>query len=287
MATVSPKHLGGGYTDLDTNGNGELTPFVFTVQGLAIGENPVLVPGIPALNSVIPHSDSNPGYFKCDRVFVSKAISDTAVEVTALFSTDGRFAFPAPQPDPTAPNYREWDKSYRKESINIPHWRLVFQEYPIGNGQTALRNKWEYVERPMMIEWTVMSVRVKFDAGDNTGVVQALNVIDREIGKLHVFPAFPNRLWRYCAPTIASSPESATEIFVSYSWDSDPGNGSFGNPFPGRIVTAPIRLPFFNYISLPAAQSGQLPVIATQSQFPPEGGFFNPNGWQGLPGGPI
>lgn len=284
MAAIVIPELGGGKPDVDRFGTGSLTPFVYTVTNLAVDEDPTSLPQIPQRGSEITMGNWK---FQCDRVYVSRVITDTAMQVTALFSNDGRFSFPAPEEDPQELGYREWDKSYSTEFIKIPLWELTFQEHSVAGGGVATTNRWQLKERDVAIEFSVLNIRVKFSAGDNAGMIAAMNVMDREIGKIHIFPAFPNRWWQFLPPSMASTPESQTEVFVSYSWLSDPGSGRVGNPIPGRYVTVPDRPAFHEYLAVPSGSPGVAPTIVAQLKFPVGSPFYNPNGWQGLPGGPI
>lgn len=262
---------------------GELSPVRFMVQNVPFGADPTNDPQLPIIGAAITVGSRT---YRCDRIQVVETISDTAHVVEAMYSTDGRFSFPErEEPDERDPNWRSWDLTYQKQQLKIPLFTKGIHEYSDPNGNTLQREWWYKQEETLDLEFSVLNTSVSVPVTSNQGIRDIINLSRSQVGHLHEF--LNNTYWVMQAPTIRIAEPVPGHVKISYTWISDPGSGSIGNPDPTKFITPPHRPPWYKYVITPADVNGGQPTISVFDLYPPESGFNTPTGYQGLPGDPI
>ena len=277
-----------GFPSHDSNGARSLAPFVYRVSEVSIGTDPTVHPMIP-----LPGSELTIGADKyvCDRVGVTQLISDTACDVTAWFSNDGRFRFPTIRPNDESPTFLDYDLGYKKTQIEVPQFLKGQRTARNAAGALVTGDYWYKDYKTLDIEQDVLNVRINIEGLSNENIRQIIRDIRLQRGKLH---EFFDSFWVMQMPFIRSY--KADGISIAYAWVSDPGSGALDVPagvLPSDCVTAPGRPPFYVYSVVPTSQITLIPRITVQDLFPLTlpGGGANPrvdlNGWRNLPGRPI
>lgn len=260
---------GGGLPVLDgPDGSGYLTPFVWWVDEILTTDNPLEAPGIPTIrSSLLVHGKT----YKCDSVQTSR-INDTCVEVTAKFSTDGRFG--GMQKVEPNEEFKNTVLGYKKVPIKPPVMRLTRHVFKDGDNNSKEGQRWE--ESPDMdaiqLEFSVLSISVVLKELSNSQMNAIIRSIDNRIGEMHQFTAYPGRYWVMQPATIRNSKPG--ELRIDYSWESDPGNSSPTVLSPS-YRSPPFRPPFHSYQveSLPidpGDTNPKPPIIRVINNFPPE-----------------
>lgn len=294
------EHMGGGQPVWDVPGvRGSLTPRVFTVQGVGFGEDPTAVAGVPQHGHKISFG---PVEFRCERVYVSKVIHDTAgrYEVTAEYSSDSRWAAPAPPRNREVEGFNSWSLSYEKYTIDIPifTYGIVTSPSPVP-GEPDVQT-WEWIRGDIPCddeERTILNVSVRIPnvvtSEAKAAIIAAASANNGRLNQI-VVPGSASMLWLAKSAQLAEVSENQIEI--AYCWTNDPGTGVVqpltppGESFdPNLVVVAPYRKPFHRYWVIPSSVSGGRPEIGLVDRFPrlENNPKWAPQGWLGLPGRPI
>lgn len=275
-----------------TIGANELTE-MWRVFEVPIGTNPLEAIELPRIGSA---AVSNGQVVYCADLDPEQ-INDNTYDVTAFFS-QGAVAIFEQVPR------RSWDLTYRKDKITLPIFVKGLKVH--GNGGAI---KWDPDPFDLPIEYTVLNVSVTMEHLGNAAIRDIIFRARAQSGHIHIISGFPGLKWKMITPTIASTPESIGKIRINYSWENDPGNGGIdapvltpdpGDPGPGAPPPTPFRpivpgprLPFYRYIVIPSQVANGEPRIETQDLYPPllpngsPNPFYEPLGWQLLPGAPI
>lgn len=294
------EHMGGGQPVWDVPGvRGSLTPRVFTVVGVGTGEDPTTIAGLPQRGHKISFG---PVEFRCERIYVSKVIHDTAgrYEVTAEYSSDARWSAPAPPRDREAEGFNAWSLSYEKYNIDIPIFKLgvVTSPSPVPGEPDVESLEWIRDDIPCDDEErTILNITVRIPnvvtSGAKAEIIAAASANNGRLNQINV-PGSTSMLWLAKSAQLAEVSEGQIEI--AYCWTNDPGTGVVqpltpeGQSFdPNQVVVAPYRKPFHRYWVIPSSVSGERPEIGLIERFPQVEGNVKwaPQGWEGLPGRPI
>lgn len=264
-----------------TVGANELTE-QYRVIDVPIGSSPLEALELPPIGSP---KVSNGRVVYCQDLDPEQ-INDTTYDVTAFFS-EGAIAIFEQVPR------KSWDLTYRKDKITLP---IFVRGLKVHGASTA--QYWDPDPFDLPIEYLVLNVAVTMEHQGNAAIRDIINLAMSQRGHIHIFSGFPNIKWKMLSPTIASVPEVLGKIRINYSWESDPGNGGIDVPPESpEVPVAPIvpgaRPPFHRYLVSPSQTPGGRPSIHTHDLYPinlPNGQpnpFYDPNGWQILPGAPI
>lgn len=293
----------GAVADLDVNRRGSLVPRTFIVEQLPVGDDPLSLPQIPGNGHAMVVGGV---LFTLDRKGYSK-FTDTSGRVTCWYSNDRRFRLPIPQRDREEPNFVDWSTTFRNVQIKAPRFVRRVHEI-IANGGPASTRVWEPDHAVLDLDFEVLMVEVIIPVHDDDDVIQARRAAKAQTSCLHQFSGEPESFWVMRPATFHQI--SATQLSISYTWESDPGNFAEDTTKPTDptdpnsprtadpdLLGYPQRNRWFDYRVIPS--QGQTPggdqappTIYTYDLFPPTvngrpNPFYNLTGWQSLPGRPV
>ena len=205
-----------------------------------------------------------------DRFQYSAPIGGSALDVTALYSSDRQFS-PIVPPDKLDP---EW---YRLNSTT----RIVDLEYPILNfvpitiqGKPSGKRQWVVSKgvRPETEQEFSVSVVV------NAWSMDRENAVSSQVGKVHTIAGRESLFMGHSLNGQINA--SSQQYEVQYTWRIDFGTPDFGIPDDPNIELPIGRPPFYAYTTRVVDDpTVDRPSAITYPLYP-----FNPDGWQSLPG---
>lgn len=266
-----------------SNGNA-LSPIRYIIEALAPGQDPLTVSGIPPERSALVKFGRT---YSCDDVGVSEWVSPTSCIVEARFSNDSRWR----RADPPLPeDMRNFERTYKKVDVAAFAFLKGREKETRPDGSEIEFDWWHRNDFTIPTEWQVLGITVKLDLYTDAAILQAMAAADAQANHIHIFPAFPNKLWLMKPCAIE---RLATSIRISYVWEHDPGNGPVAYPSDSVLdVKSPMARGSFQVYQPRPAIKGRVgyetPGILLADLFPTTNNpFYTPNGWQGLPGSPI
>jgi hypothetical protein len=259
-------------------------------------ETALAYPGVPTYGS---NSVFTGRTLRCDRLDCAGTPDPTITEVTASYSSDGRFSIP-PRIDRTENNFARWSLSTTLQTRKVPSFvlRTVF------DGTNPPVQVWERDDWQIEVPITTFSSTVVLSEYSN----ETMNTILVQVGRIHQFGSFTVNatdpyaaFWRFKGHTASRIADDRFE--VSYSWYADHGNAGFYtdsgpvSPPPDgeigligshRLICTTGRNQFEEYLIVPPQNEGETPGIITYQPFQTfidDGDILN--SWKLLPGNPI
>lgn len=266
-----------------SNGNA-LSPIRYIIEALAPGQDPLTVAGIPPERSALVKFGRT---YSCDDVGVSEWVSPTSCIVEARFSNDARFR----RVDPPLPeDMRNFERTYKKVDVAAFAFLKGREKETAPDGSEIEYDWWHRNDFTIPTQWQVLGITVTLEIYTDSAILQAMAAADAQANHIHIFPAFPNKMW-LMQP--CNFKRLATSVQISYVWEHDPGNGPVTYPADDVLsVKSPMARGSFQVYQPRPAIKGRLgyetPGILLADLFPTQNNpFYTPTGWQGLPGSPI
>src|SRR5690606_90898 len=110
-------------------------------------------------------------------------------------------------------------------------------------------------------------------------------LVNGQIDRMHIFGG---QKWVMEPPDMRKLSDGKVQI--TYNWSADPGTPPIADPsFSDLIVRLPNvpRPPFFAYSADLGESVSDIPIIEVFDQYPTSSPYFQPNGFEVLPGAPI
>lgn len=279
--------------EVDTDGSSsQIGPLKFRVIGLAADEDATKANGIPQPgHSIVVGGVS---YF-ADRARTRGVVNDGEIDVEVMYSTDGRFRFPARPINPIQ-GEREVRSTFRTEEFEAPTFVTEEVIIPTATGDISSL-AWRLVPIRYQVDFSVLEVTTHWNNLSFQDYLRILSISKAQVGRLHQFrldPTGPLEWWRFTPPSIQWNVQGRVDI--TFVWESDPGNGPIGTDVgsgsaPGHRRGAPARPPFMKYGVISSTGTGipaPPPTVYLEDQFPITGNtYVVPNGWRTLPGSPL
>lgn len=234
--------------------------------------------GIPAVGTAHP----NNGALILDRKAATQREDGTFL-VDCLYSNYQRFA--NGKIDKKSDSYLRWSFSRKTVRQKIPYATIQRTTTPRPNGGVDQTDAWtarearEVDEQRVYINGEVTVPKITLGQ-----MIQITN----QIGKLHKFPAYGQRQFRFSASD--PTPITETKDNITYTWEIDFGTVAPFSPDPFKITLPPAipgtnflcRRPFEGIVMIQAALLTTPPTFTSVSQY-----AADDTGYVGLPGMPI
>jgi len=234
--------------------------------------------GVPAAGSVHPNNAA----LILDRKVATQR-QDGSFLVDCLYSNYQRFA--NGHIDKKSDSYIRWSFARKTVRQKIPYASIVRHTTPRPNGGVDQTDAWTAQEAREIDEQRVyISGEVTVPKLSLGQMIQITN----QIGKLHKFPAFGQRQFRFSASD--PTPITETKDNVTYTWEIDFGTVAPLSPDPFTITLPPAipgtaflcRRPFEGIIMVQSTALTNPPTFRSVGQY-----AADDSGYVGLPGMPI
>lgn len=206
---------------------------------------------------------------KLDSFSVSPPVG-AGVEVTALYSSDRRFA-PIPPPDKLNPTWYRLTSTSRETEREYPY--LEYRSVAVPGNPNGAR-AWTVTKRKLIEAVGEFSVSVVVDAWS----VERENYCTSQVGLIHVIAGRQSLFMGH--QLNAQINASSQQYEVQYTWSIDPGTRAFPAIDDPRVILPPERPPFWEYTTRVIDD----PSVQAPTPYAFQVRTTNANGWQGLPG---
>jgi len=277
--------------------------FIFRFEGLAPGDDLFKRPEVPPRNHAYRFNDLVTMYATRFGVEWDYDAPTSAGRLIVSYTA-------SPASTGGGSDYIVWEKGYKKESMKIPAYVLASEWYiPAGQQTEVQRWKWVDADYSIPLELSVLTVTVNRSSSTldtRSQILADMAVAESQHDHLHIFPQFPGRKW-IMQPHNARQ-ASVSRVQLTYSWISDPGNGSPGLPLDKEVADSyllpAIERPPLHYYAVRPQQglissvaSAKNPTLAPKFSVMPlypeklqngnDNPRYTPDGWRTLAGKPM
>lgn len=274
---------------------------IYRVEAIPLFVPPILgqigTNGVPLPN----YNDPHPHFagLVVDQIDIDEWGDNTA-KVYVRYSNNRSWAKPDPPPDPTAPGINSWSRITDIEDDIVPIAVREPLEVVVPNQAPVVKRVWGKVE--FKVQGVRSIIEVRKSLGEHEQGTVDFDYIEEETNKLHTIGGRS-----YLFLGAACEQLNATRWEIRYRWRYDrgtlrpadwPASGAAISPFDdfayptsqAKPPLAPtiageyIRHPFTEIYLIPPddIEFGTPTWVASKELY-----RRNPNGWQGLPGGPT
>lgn len=283
MAAVIIEDVSGARPDTD-NVTGVLSPRIFKYQGLAVGEDILLHPDIPAPLSTIVVSGLT--YFLARRRVEAFTDANGMVECVYTTQDPGVFNDSAVKP---------WSMTYKKVDYPYPIFGRR-TDFITVDGITGGVYVWDRQDITIPVNYPVLRItvaRIQSGTFSNAQTRDDIFSATRQAGRFHIFSFWPNDIWLMQPPEFRQV--SASRVEIDYMWLLDPGNGQAKvpidpdtqEPLTDEYILGPPRPPWNYYTIRPATEIDSTPQIVLGPLTGVGDTHWDPTGYLTLPGNPL